>query len=54
MADNFIAVHRDEMNFRLKMENDIIKDSEVIMGAIQDKLEELVQYIKAEEHYTSA
>jgi len=27
MAEGFMGVYRDEMNFRLRMENDIMKDS---------------------------
>ena len=51
LATNFLGVVNEETRFREKMENDILKDVQVILGHQADKMEEIAKILEAEEAY---
>ena len=48
---NYLKIERDEVSYREKMQNDIIKDVQVILGHESDKKEQIEEFLEAEYGY---
>ena len=51
LAQNYLGVLQDEVRYRQKMENDILKDVQVILSAQGEELDKVREFLEGEEIY---
>ena len=51
LVNNYKGVLQDEANYRAKVESDILKDIQVILGHQSDKIDEIADFLENEDDY---